>query len=295
MQRLQKRSDNPSPVAGAADLPGAAGAAQVQVQVHGRGTAEALRPGAAPLPPLPEGSGSWASLASALLQARQTILPKRLGAPGPDAQALAQIIGAAAHAPDHGQLLPWRLVQVPMGARGRLADAFAAALLARDATASPAQVAQAREKAHRSPVLLLLVVNALCGDPEVDLNERMVSAGCALQNMLLVATALGCGSALTSGKALKDAGLRALFGLAEGEHAVCFVNLGTVLSRKPARQRPGSSAYFSVLEAGGADADADANANAGSGADAGVQTHPGASAGPQPGPAAHSPLPFLNS
>lgn len=199
------------------------------------------------LPALPQGSSSWAGLATALLQARQTILPRRLGAPGPDAAELAQIVGAAAHAPDHGQLLPWRLVQVPLAARGPLADTFAAALLARDTAATPAQVAQAREKAHRSPVLLLMVVDALRGDPGVDLNERMVSAGCAVQNMLLVATALGFGSALTSGKALKDAGLRALFGLTEGEHAVCFVNLGTVLSRKAARLRPDSSAYFSVL------------------------------------------------
>lgn len=286
MQSLQKRSEKPGPVGGTTNLQGAA-----QTQGAGLGRAEAHRTGAAPpplasppaLPALPEGSSSWAGLATTLLQARQTILPKRLGAPGPDAAELAQIVGAAAHAPDHGQLLPWRLVQVPPDARVPLADAFAAALLARDATASPAQVAQAREKAHRSPVLLLLVVDGLCGDPEVDLNERMVSAGCALQNLLLLATALGYGSALTSGKALKDAGLRRLFGLGEGEHAVCFVNLGTVLSRKPARQRPSSSAYFSVLDAGGA--------NAG----AGAQTHPGTSVEPQPGTAAHGPLPFLNS
>ena len=247
MGALQKLAEKPGSVAGAAALQGAA-------RAKGLGTAEGRRTDASSplaglpaLPALPAGSGSWAGLATALLQARQTTLPKRLGAPGPDAAALAQIVGAAAHAPDHGQLLPWRLVQVPLGARERLAEVFAAALLARDATALPAQVAQAREKAHRSPVLELLVVNALCGDPGVDLNERMVSAGCALQNMLLVATALGYGSALTSGKALKDAGLRAFFGLHEGEHAVCFVNLGTVLSRRAARQRPDSSAYFSVL------------------------------------------------
>lgn len=251
---LQKLAAPHRSAANAADLQGAA-------QTQGVGNADVVGNGDGPrtdavpsldglpaLPPLPAGSASWAGLATTLLQARQTTLPKRLGTPGPHAQELAQIVGAATHAPDHGQLLPWRLVQVPLAARGRLADAFAAALLARDAGASPAQVAQAREKAHRSPVLMLLVVNALCGDPEVDLNERMVSAGCALQNMLLVATALGFGSSLTSGKALKDDGLRALFGLAEGEHAVCFVNLGTVVSRRAARLRPDSSAYFSVLD-----------------------------------------------
>lgn len=287
MESLQKRSEKPGPVAGTTNPQGAAQTQGVGIGAGmDMGTAERQRTGAAPppltslsaLPALPEGSSSWAGLATTLLQARQTILPKRLGAPGPDAAELAQIVGAAAHAPDHGQLLPWRLVQVPLAARGRLADAFAAALLARDATASPAQVAQAREKAHRSPVLLLLVVDGLCGDPEVDLNERMVSAGCALQSMLLLATALGHGSALTSGKALKDAGLRALFGLGEGEHAVCFVNLGTVLSRKPARQRPESNAYFRVLGADGANANASANADAGPDDDAGAKTCPDARA-----------------
>ena len=96
----------------------------------------------------------------------------------------------------------------------------------------PEQLEQAREKAFRSPVLLLAVVDGRRGDPEVDLHERLISAGCAVQNMLLMATALGFGSALTSGKALKSTGLRRLFGLQDGEHALCFVSLGTVLSRK---------------------------------------------------------------
>ncbi|MFZ4600677.1 MAG: nitroreductase, partial [Terrimicrobiaceae bacterium] len=38
------------------------------------------------------------SALSELLQLRQTILPKRLMAPGPDAEQLARILDAAAHA-----------------------------------------------------------------------------------------------------------------------------------------------------------------------------------------------------
>ena len=188
-----------------------------------------------------------ATLAAALMQSRQTILPKRLIAPGPDAAQLALILQAAATAPDHGQLLPWRLVLVPQVERGRLAEVFGAALLERDAAATPAQVAQAREKAHRSPLLLLAIVDGQKGDAEIDLSERMASAGCALQNMLLMATALGYGSALTSGKALKSDGLRALFGLRAGEQALCFVSLGTVQSRKPQRLRPVPDAFFTTL------------------------------------------------
>ena len=190
-----------------------------------------------------------AAFAAALIQSRQTILPKRLGGPGPTTDELAQILQAAAHAPDHGQLLPWRFVLVPESARAALAEVFAQALLERDADASPAQTAQAREKAHRAPVLMLAVVDGERGDRGIDLAERLVSAGCAVQNMLLVATAQGYGWALTSGKALRSPGLRALFQLADAEQALCFISIGTVQSRKSVRARPAVHSYVSTLDA----------------------------------------------
>jgi nitroreductase len=188
-----------------------------------------------------------ADLAATLMQSRQTILPKRLMEPGPDTAQLAQILGAAASAPDHGQLLPWRFVRVPQDVRALLAEQFAVALQERDADALPLQVEQAREKAFRSPCLLLLVVDGARGDPEVDLAERLLSAGCAVQNMLLMATALGFASALTSGKALKADGLRHLFALQDADHALCFVSLGTAMGSRPGRIRPRTADYVSHL------------------------------------------------
>ena len=196
-----------------------------------------------------------ARTAADLIHARQTVLPKRLLAPGPDADQLQVLLGAAAAAPDHGQLLPWRFVIVPRTERASLAEVFAQALRERDATATPEQLDQAREKAHRAPFLLLVVVDGLRGDPAVDLSERILSAGCAVQNMLLMATAMGYGSALTSGKALGSAALRQRFGLSVGEHALCFMSVGTVAARRPARLRPTVADYCSTL------ASAPANAN----------------------------------
>lgn len=187
------------------------------------------------------------TLVTTLMQTRQTILPKRLMPPGPDSEQLDMILGAAASAPDHGQLLPWRFVCVPEQARAALAQAFGVALQERDPQATDQQVSQAQEKAYRSPCLLLMVVNDRCGDPEIDLHERIVSAGCAVQNVLLMATAMGFGSALTSGKALKSRVLRALFGLADGEHALCFVSIGTAQSRKSERLRPELGDYVGTL------------------------------------------------
>lgn len=182
-----------------------------------------------------------------LMEARQTILPKRLEGPGPDADELLTWLSSAASAPDHGQNLPWRFVFVPARQRARLGDSFAQALLERDPSATEAQVSQAREKAMRAPVLLLVVVDEARGDPGIDLLERVVSAGCAVQNLLLMATAQGYGSALTSGKAMKSKALRSLFGLTPDEHALCFISLGNVRQRRPARSRPSPQDYLQTL------------------------------------------------
>ena len=189
----------------------------------------------------------WSLVAAELIRARQTVLPKRLAAPGPDDAQFLAMLEAAAAAPDHGQLLPWRFVSVPDDRRAELGEVFAQALTERDADATPEQREQAREKAFRSPRLLLLVVDAARGDPEVDLAERLISAGAAVQNMLLVATAQGFGSALTSGKALKSAVLRRCFSLTDAEHAVCFISIGSVASRRAARTRPAVADYLSTL------------------------------------------------
>jgi len=201
-----------------------------------------------------------ADWAEELIQRRQTILPRRLLDPGPTDSELARIAGAAACAPDHDRLVPWRFVLVPKARREALGCAFEAALIERDPSADPAQRAQAREKAFRSPVLLLAIARLAGDEPptaapegeeprEVPDAERILSAGCAIQNMLLVATALGYGSALTSGKALGSAALRHLFTLGPHEQALCFVSFGTPDRRKPARERPALGDYLSTLRA----------------------------------------------
>jgi nitroreductase len=189
-----------------------------------------------------------AEWASALIQARCTVLPKRLVAPGPDRAQLDAILAAAAAAPDQGELLPWRFVLVPERARAALAAVFEQSLLERDPGASADQCGQAREKAFRAPVLLLAIANLGGGAPEILAAERLVSAGCALQNMLLMATALGFGSALTSGKALQSEGLRRLFALRREEQPLCFLSLGTAGARRPRRARPALEHYVSELE-----------------------------------------------
>lgn len=188
-----------------------------------------------------------ALFAHALIESRQNVSPKRLVEPAPDAAQVRRIFEAAAAAPDHDRLLPWRFVVVPAEHRALLGEAFALALVDRDPGATCDAIDAAREKAYRAPLLMLAVARlAPPGDPVPD-SERILSLGCAIQNMLLAAHALGFGAGLTSGQALGSSRMRELFSLAEGEHPVCFVNIGTVSQRKPMRARPPVEAFTSTL------------------------------------------------
>ena len=199
------------------------------------------------IPPLPSASDDPSGWALTLIQTRQTVLPKRLVAPGPDEAQLQLLFEAAAAAPDHEQRLPWRFIGVPIAKRELLAEVFAGALLDRDPAALPDQVESAHDKAHRAPLLLLAVARLDEADTEIPTPERWISLGCALQNMLLAAHAMGYGSALTSGQALRSSRLHRLFALAPGEVPVCFVNIGTVSARKPMKPRPDAARFFSWL------------------------------------------------
>jgi nitroreductase len=183
-----------------------------------------------------------------LIASRQTVLPKRLIEPGPSEAEIERLFVAASAAPDHDQTLPWRFLIIPRHKRKALGELFASALLERDSDASTEQLAVAREKAIRSPFLMLLSVDE--GPPpfEIDVHERVLSAGCAVQNILLLATAMGYGSSLTSGKALKSQCLRDGLGLRDTEHAICFVNIGTTHEQRPLKMRPSVSRFVQTWD-----------------------------------------------
>ncbi len=187
------------------------------------------------------------NFALTLITTRQSILPKRLTPPGPDAAQLALLFKAAAAAPDHGEIRPWRFIVVGAETRAVLADVFGQALRERDAAATPDQVAQAREKAFRAPFVALAIADLRHGQPDIDALERMISVGAAIQNFLLLAHSMGFGAGLTSGQAMHSQVLRQCFRLQEGEHAVCCINVGTATQRKPARLRPAVDTFVSYL------------------------------------------------
>ena len=84
----------------------------------------------------------------------------------------------------------------------------------------------------------------------VSVLDLRLRAGAAAQNVLLMATALGYGSALTAGQSVRSAVLHRFFGLRASEQAVCFINIGTALSHGTVRVRPAVADYVQALGQG---------------------------------------------
>lgn len=204
-------------------------------------------------------SSAWGlvEVCDTLIHSRQHLNPRHLLAPGPDDATLHALFAAAAAAPDHGEIQPWRWLVLGAQARGRLAEVFVSSLLEREPAARPDQCAEARDKAFRGAVLLVLVARLGASAPmpegrehhgEIPSWERLLSAGCALQNLLLAATARGFGSGLSGGRALQSPALRQLLALAPDEQALCFVSLGSPRRHREPRQRPGAATVAQWLD-----------------------------------------------
>jgi nitroreductase len=190
---------------------------------------------------------SLGDFANALIHSRQHVSPKRLIAPGPNLSQKLEILNAAGAAPDHGKITPWHFYEVTPKTRNLLGDLFANALIERDPTATLAQVEEAKQKAFRGPLLLLATVNLNNEQDEIPEQEKIISAGCAIQNILLMANALGFGSGLSSGKALYSQKMRELFLFKDKEQPLCFITIGTISTHKPNKIRPDVSSYTSIF------------------------------------------------
>lgn len=178
------------------------------------------------------GQGTVGAAVLAAMRSRRSVSPKRLCAPGPSAGQIEAIVGAALRAPDHGRLLPWRLIDFSPAQRPRLARLFEEEKLRRDPLASCDDLARAREHATHAPVVLGFVVR-----PQrhgvVPAHEQWLCAGAALGHLLLAAHGLGFGAIVLSGNRCADAPLRRAVGVEETETLAGFVSIGSIAQPAP--------------------------------------------------------------
>ena len=170
------------------------------------------------------------------LRDRRSVPASQLGAPGPDAQALRQLLEVAVRVPDHGKLVPFRMILL----EGEAKLAFGArlsALLEDRPGLSDAKREKERRRYQYAP-LVIAVVSRIDAASSVPAIEQRLAAGNVAYNLLLGAQALGFGAQWLTGWAAYDEDVAALLGLGANEGIVGFVHVGTAVMEAPERERP---------------------------------------------------------
>jgi len=171
------------------------------------------------------------------LTERQSVSARYLGAPAPSAEERAAAFKAAMAAPDHGALRPWRFLVVEGEGLGRLGEVFAEAAQRAKPDADPAVIESAREKALRSPLLIVAVAQVKHEGTKIPAVEQIIAASCATQNLLNAFYAQGYGAMLVTGDRAYDAGVKRALGFAEGDHIVGFLHVGTPSAALPEQRK----------------------------------------------------------
>ena len=161
-----------------------------------------------------------------VLDERRSVSFVQLHEPGPDDRTLLRILRSAVRVPDHGRRVPFRFVTLRGPARQAFGEALAARHLEVDPQAGDGAIAKDRDRYLHAPVVVTVVAR-LGPDPKIPEQERLLSAGCVCFAMLQAAQALGFRGCWLTGWAAYDRGVAELLGLAEDEHVVGFIHLGT--------------------------------------------------------------------
>ncbi len=164
----------------------------------------------------------------------------RLGEPGPDEEQLRQILAAAACAPDHEELRPWRFVVLLGEEKDAFGEVLVSALLhrAEEEGWSPTegQISKERTKFNRAPVVVAF--GCVPKAHKIPAHEQLLSTAAAAENALIAATALGFHSIWRTGQPAYDPVVKTALGLEQGDSIVGWLYIGTAKKAPEERAEP---------------------------------------------------------
>jgi nitroreductase len=160
----------------------------------------------------------------------------KLTEPEPDAETLKLAFEAAARAPDHAGLKPWRMYVVRGDARIKLGNLMAETVRRKNAAATDQELEKVRHKALRAP--LIIVVGAVVEpNPKVPAIEQLLASGAAAHAVLYALQARGFSGIWRTGDSAYDPVVKQAFGLREQDALVGFIYSGTAKQPPPSFNR----------------------------------------------------------
>ena len=162
-----------------------------------------------------------------------------LSIPAPTESQIKAAIDCAVTAPDHKKLQPWRFVVTQGNARHELGRAFLAAAEAQAAQKGETLSEKARQKTYNMPLrapVIITVVTHMQAHKKVPPFEQMLSAGAAVQNLILALKAQGFSTVWRTGLLCNEPAVKEYFDVDPDDYVTAFVYTGSSPCDMPTRK-----------------------------------------------------------
>lgn len=162
-----------------------------------------------------------------------------LSIPAPTESQIKAAIDCAVTAPDHKKLRPWRFIVTQGNARHDLGRAFLAAAEAQAAQEGEELSEKSRKKTYNMPLrapVIITVVTHMQVHKKVPPFEQMLSAGAAVQNLILALQAQGFSTVWRTGLLANEPAVKAYFGVGADDYVTAFVYTGSSPCDMPTRK-----------------------------------------------------------
>lgn len=162
-----------------------------------------------------------------------------LDTPAPTHAQIEAAIECAATAPDHKKLNPWRFIVTQGEARHKLGQALLEAAQAKAEQEGEVLSEKDLEKTQNMPLrapLIITVVTKIQDHYKVPPFEQILSAGAAVQNLILALKAQGFSTVWRTGLLCNEPAVKAYFEVGSDDYVTAFVYTGTSPKSEPARK-----------------------------------------------------------
>lgn len=150
---------------------------------------------------------------------------------------IEKLLSAAAQAPNHYKVRPWRFVVLTGAGLEKLGDVFAASFADRHPDLPAEALDKTRALTHRSPLIIAVGVDKP-SEPKVLEIENVAAVSAACQNILLAAEAEGLAVKWRTGEWARDAQVKEFLGFAPDQTVIAFLYIGYPETAPDPKPRP---------------------------------------------------------
>jgi nitroreductase len=140
-------------------------------------------------------------------------------------ELIEKLLEAAAQAPNHYKVRPWRFVVLTGDGLKKLGDVMAASQQERHPEFPLEAFDKCRALPLRAPVVIVVGVDKPTEAKVLEI-ENVAAAAAAIQNLLLAAHALGLGAKWRTSEWARDPKVKEFLGFAADQHIIGFIYLG---------------------------------------------------------------------